>query len=85
MIQTCWGNHDPAAVVDAGVQWAERTYQQLYPLSTGGSYQNWIDPRLADPASAYYGTNLPRLSAIKRSVDPSGFFRIPQGIPVEPA
>jgi len=81
VIQTCWGNHDPASVIDAGRQWAERTYAQLSPFSTGGSYQNWIDPNLPDPATAYYGSNLPRLAAVKLQVDPTDFFSIPGGVP----
>ena len=81
VIQTCWGNRDPASVIDAGRQWAERTYAQLSPFSTGGSYQNWIDPNLPDPAKAYYGSNLPRLAAVKLQVDPTDFFSIPGGVP----
>lgn len=81
VIQTCWGNEDPTSVIDAGRAWAEQTYAELLPLSTGGSYQNWIDPDLSDPLLAYYGANLPRLITVKSAVDPEGFFRLPQGLP----
>lgn len=82
VIQTCWGNEDPDEIVEAGRQWAEQTYRELLPHSSGGSYQNWIDPDLPDPLRAYYGVNLPRLIRVKTRVDPSGFFQLPQGIPV---
>ena len=49
--------------------------------ASGFAYLNYIDDRLDDWARAYYGDNLTRLRAIKARVDPSGFFRFPQGIP----
>jgi len=82
VIQTCWGNDDPPELVNGGKRWAERLYNDLLPESTGGSYQNWIDPELKDPLRAYYGANLARLKQVKGEVDPDDFFAIPQGIPV---
>jgi len=82
VIQTCWGNDDPPELIQAGKNWAQKLYTDLLPASTKGSYQNWIDPELADPLRAYYGNNLSRLVKAKGQVDPDNFFSIPQGIPV---
>ena len=48
-------------------------------MPQGGSYQNFPDPGLADPAVEYYGANLPRLRRIKRRIDPENVFSPPRG------
>lgn len=50
--------------------------------ANGEAYQNYADPTLSDPLTAYYGGNLDRLKAVKRTYDPDNLFRPPQGIPV---
>ena len=42
------------------------------------AYVNYADGSLADPGTAYWGDNLPRLASIKKKYDPSGFFTQPQ-------
>lgn len=42
------------------------------------AYVNYADGSLSDPDTAYYGDNLPRLRAIKKTFDPTGFFTQPQ-------
>jgi FAD/FMN-containing dehydrogenase len=46
------------------------------------SYQNFPDRSLVDFASAYYGTNLPRLQEVKRAYDPDNVFSFAQSIPI---
>jgi FAD/FMN-containing dehydrogenase len=60
--------------------WLANIYAQMRPYASGFAYQNYIDPSLGTWPHAYYGTNLPRLEAIKRKVDPHGFFRFRQSI-----
>ena len=78
-----WGGATPASQIAAGEAWLAGVAATVYTPSTG-AYQNYIDPRLADWKSAYYGENLPRLEHTKAGVDPEGFFSFAQSVP-EPA
>lgn len=61
-------------------RWQNGFYEMISPLCGGGAYQNFPDPSLQDWAEAYYGENLPRLRAIKSTVDPDNLFRYRQSI-----
>ena len=78
-----WTAQDSPATVNANLAWQRDFHEACAALMPqGGSYQNFPDPGLADPATAYYGANLPRLREIKRRIDPDNVFSPPrrQGI-----
>ncbi len=77
-----YGSANPPDSVAAGVtSWLNETQTRFAPYTTG-SYQNYIDPTLKNWADAYYGSNLPRLSQIKRKWDPDDYFHFAQSIPL---
>ncbi len=65
----------PGSTVAAGI------YDALLP-QTAGAYANYPDRDIAGWPSAYWGTNLPRLQAIKRRYDPDDVFRHRQSVPL---
>ena len=71
----------PGATPHAASQWLGRIRELLDGYGTGRAYQNFPDPELTDPLSAYYGHNLPRLGSIKERYDPENFFHHGQSIP----
>ena len=78
---TAWGDRDPQRVIAANLDWLEGFSAALRPHVSGSSYQNFIDPSLRGWERAYYGSNLDRLTAVKRAYDPDDVFRFRQGIP----
>jgi FAD/FMN-containing dehydrogenase len=78
-----WTAEDSPISVRRNRDWQDGFYQAILPFSTGGAYQNFVDPSLANWPQAYYGDNLARLRRIKSQVDPGGLFRFPQAIPPE--
>jgi FAD/FMN-containing dehydrogenase len=59
---------------------AIRSTVQRY--ARGDAYQNYADASLPEPLLAYYGDNLARLIAVRRTYDPTGVFTQPQGVPL---
>jgi hypothetical protein len=76
-----WGPGTDPATVGAAQGWLQQTASAMAPFGNGAAYQNYIDPTLADWAQAYYGSNLPRLVAVKHRYDPDDFFHFAQSIP----
>jgi FAD/FMN-containing dehydrogenase len=70
-----------AKLVDEGGEWANGMRAVMKPWSSGGAYQNYVDPLLRAWATAYYGDNFARLVRVKAQYDPEGLFSSPQGIP----
>jgi len=79
--ETTWTARDSPPVVSANLDWLAGLYHSLAPFGTAQAYQNFIDPALRDWKTAYYGENLPRLTAVKRRYDPDDAFRFAQSIP----
>lgn len=64
----------------AGREWIDASWEVLQRWSTGHSYQNFMDPSLADYQRSYYGANHSRLTQIRDRYDPERFFDFPQAI-----
>ncbi len=79
--QSRWWDHSSRAVLDANIAWADGLYAAVRGYRSGFAYQNYIDPRLDDWQQAYYGTNLPRLRAVKSKYDPDDLFNFAQSVP----
>ena len=78
-----WVQGSSAAVVAANESWLDVTWQAMRSFVSGQAYQNYIDPKLANWAEAYYGANLGRLEAVKSTYDPEDVFSFPQSVQLE--
>lgn len=75
--QAYWSRPEDEA---AHVEWVRGFRRAMLPY-TRGAYVNYIDIDIEDWPTAYHGSNLTRLEAIKARYDPQGVFRFPQSIP----
>jgi hypothetical protein len=57
-------------------------YAAMRPYLPGAAYVNYCDLDLQNYADAYWGPNLPRLSAIKKAYDGNNLFHHRQSVPV---
>jgi FAD/FMN-containing dehydrogenase len=53
---------------------------RMTPYLGDGAYVNYCDASLTGWEQAYWGTNYPRLQAVKRATDPDGVFSFPQAV-----
>jgi hypothetical protein len=54
----------------------------MRPYLPGAAYVNYCDLDLPDFATAYWGANLARLSAVKKAYDPDNVFHHAHSVPV---
>ena len=80
-IDLYWEHDTPRDILQHNLAWLNEFYEAIIPFAKGGAYQNFIDPSLTDWKSAYHGSNLEKLEAIKKRVDPAGVFTFPEAIP----
>jgi len=59
-------------------------YAAMRPYLPGAAYVNYCDLDLQNFADAYWGANLPRLSAVKKAYDPDNLFHHAQSVPPSP-
>ena len=61
-----------------------KVYAAMQPYMFSAAYVNYCDSDLPNWASAYWGENLPRLSAIKQTYDGANVFHHQQSVPLPP-
>ena len=76
-----WAASTPPTAIAAGAAWLDWLGAHIFDPSTG-AYQNYIDPTLANWERAYYGSNLERLTSVKRAYDADDLFHFAQSIPL---
>jgi FAD/FMN-containing dehydrogenase len=70
------------AEFDIHVSWARELHASMRPFATGGVYVNFLGEEGHDRVRAAYGERTyQRLVELKRSHDPTNFFRLNQNIP----
>ncbi|MFL5994129.1 MAG: FAD-binding oxidoreductase [Streptomyces sp.] len=60
--------------------WLTGAHDAMKPYASGAAYQNYTDPTLKDWRKAYYGDAATKLTKVKQSYDPQGFFSYPQSL-----
>lgn len=78
---THWAAGGIPATAQEHFRWINGFYAAMRPYASGEAYQNFMDPDLPNWPRAYYGSNLERLSRIKRDRDPDNVFHFEQSIP----
>lgn len=61
-------------------EWVDASQRSLAHAANGHAYQGYADLRLPGWEHAYYGSNYPKLQAMKRRYDPGQVFRHAQSI-----
>jgi FAD/FMN-containing dehydrogenase len=56
--------------------WARQAFQDAAPHASGSGYVNFLTDDEAERVVASYGTNYPRLQAVKQRYDPGNLFRM---------
>jgi FAD/FMN-containing dehydrogenase len=77
-----WGDHASNGPPARNQHSLTTIHNTVRPYATGGAYSNYADSTLRNPQAAYWGSNLARLTEVRRTYDPNGVFTQPQGVPL---
>ncbi|MCQ4211325.1 FAD-binding oxidoreductase [Streptomyces longispororuber] len=70
----------PGTSGTAARAWLKKAHDAMGPYASGAAYQNYTDATLTNWKQAYYGAAAARLTKVKKTYDPSGFFAFPQSL-----
>lgn len=65
---------------DKITQWCKGYFDAIHPYSSGGAYVNFMMEEGQERVQASFRDNYKRLAAVKKSYDPTNFFRVNQNI-----
>ena len=74
------GRWADAAKDKACIAWARQLFDAAAPFATGGAYVNFLTQEEQERVRAVYGSNYPRLVALKKQYDPDNTFRMNHNI-----
>lgn len=80
-MEAAWAPIDKPEVMKAQQAWLTAYFADMQRFLLPQSYVNFPNRDLPNWARAYYGSNLPRLMAVKRKYDGDNLFRFEQSIP----
>ncbi len=79
-IMNVHGRWADAAKDEECIAWARELFRATAPFATGSAYVNFMTEEEQDRVKAAYGSNYPRLAALKKQYDPNNLFRMNQNI-----
>jgi FAD/FMN-containing dehydrogenase len=77
-----WNYDDATRNRDRYDNFVQSERQALRPYVGDSGYANYADPSLKNYATAYWGSNLPKLQQVKKTYDPNNIFSFPQSVPL---
>jgi FAD/FMN-containing dehydrogenase len=81
-MEASWSPLDKLEMVERQQAWLAEYFSDMQRFVLPQSYVNFPNRDLPNWANAYYGSNLPLLSKIKRKYDPDNIFQFEQSIPL---
>lgn len=76
-----WTKQDNTRLAENFV-WLDAFHDAMEPYISRHCFVNFIDRRQTNHLEAYYGSNLERLRAVKRELDPTNVFSNPKSLPL---
>jgi FAD/FMN-containing dehydrogenase len=82
LIENIWTPMDSPETMKAHSSWMQGYFQEMKSFLLPRNYVNFPNRDTPNYAQVYYGSNLERLSQIKKNYDPSNLFRFAHSIPL---